>query len=321
MNTFTPSASLTHDSVFDHALMDMPLRPELQPAFDQISTVIIGKAHVIKLALCCLFSNGHLLLEDKPGSGKTVFAAALSKALGVSHKRVQFTNDLLPSDLIGCSIFDRDSSQFRFEKGPIFTQLLLADEINRAAPKTQSALLEVMEERQVSIDGNTYEFDLPFWVIATQNPLEHAGTSALPDAQLDRFMMRLSLGYPSREAELEILKGENKRTLITQQKSIFSQDQWVGFFAQVQSITVTDMAYAYVQNLVEFTRHSDLFVSGLSTRAAQAVVQAAKTWAWMHNDDAVLPSYIQSVFVSVVGHRLGDVEAASAVLEQVGMPR
>jgi MoxR-like ATPase len=321
MNTLTRSDHNGNATSLEHALMDMPLREEVATAYDQISQVIIGKSKTIKLALCCLLSNGHLLLEDKPGSGKTVFAAALAKAFGVEYNRVQFTNDLLPSDLLGCSIYDRENGQFRFQKGPIFTQLLFADEINRAAPKTQSALLEVMEERQVSIDGTTFAIGQPFWVIATQNPLEHSGTSALPDAQLDRFMMRLSLGYPSREAELEILKGADKRSLIEQQTGCFRREHLLEYCQVPQSISVTDATYTYLQNLVEFTRHSDLFVNGLSTRAAQSLLKAAKTWAWMHNDTAVLPSYIQAVFVPVVGHRLGDIVAAESVLEQVGIPR
>ncbi len=269
-----------------------------------VGTVLLGKDQQVKLALTCLFSRGHLLIEDLPGMGKTTLAQCLAQVLGLKYERVQFTSDLLPADVLGVAIFDRNTSEFRFHAGPIFTQVLLADEINRSTPKTQSALLEAMEERQVSIEGETRKLPEPFFVIATQNPQSQAGTYPLPESQLDRFLMRISLGYPSTEAERALYKGVDPRERLKSLKPLVNEKQLEAIQQQVQKIKATDQLLDYVQRLVDFTRYDDDFSYGLSPRGAMALLRAAKAWALIHQREFVLPEDIQVVLPSVVGHRV-----------------
>lgn len=276
----------------------------LSPVFTQLKGVVLGKEEQIKLALTCLLARGHLLIEDLPGLGKTVLAHALGRTLGLEYQRVQFTSDLLPGDIIGCSVYDRNQGAFHFTQGPVFTQLLLADEINRATPKCQSALLEAMEERQVSADGKTRELPQPFYVIATQNPTEQVGTYPLPESQLDRFLLRISMGYPDRGAELEILRGEDRRTMLETLEPLISPPHLLALQEQVRKVTVSDAVLDYLHRLLEFTRTSELFQTGLSTRAGLGLLRAAQAWALLHDDDKLLPGDIQRVLPSVVSHRL-----------------
>ncbi len=304
------------------------IRSELQDVYERLNTLILGKSKQIKLSLTCLLANGHLLIDDLPGMGKTVLSNSLASVLGLDYKRVQFTNDLLPADLLGASIYEKEQSAFRFIPGPVFSQLLLADEINRASPKTQSALLEAMEERQVSLEGETRPLPSPFFVIATQNPLEQIGTSALPESQLDRFMMRIQMGYPSRTAELEILAGQSRRQLLEQQQPVITTDQLTGFQQCTNEVNCSEYALNYLYELLLFTRQSGLFINGISTRGGLAILYAAKAWAWLSNSEVLMPAHIQAVFPSVAGHRLqsreGGLSAESMgeyILEQVAIPR
>ncbi len=271
---------------------------------DQISSVVLGKADQIHLALTCLLAQGHLLIEDIPGIGKTTLAKVLSKCLGLKFRRIQCTSDMLPGDILGVSIFERKSSSFVFHAGPIFSQVLLADEINRATPKTQSALLEAMEERQVTIEGKTRALDKPFFVIATQNPIEQSGTFALPESQLDRFLMRIDLGYPDRTAEKKLLQqGETKSTLRGLQPMLTSDDVLI-LQQQVAGVHISDALLDYVQDLLEFTRNSAVFFVGLSPRAGLNLLMAAKARAFLLERDYALPEDLQQVLPWVVGHRL-----------------
>ncbi|SEA99700.1 AAA family ATPase [Alkalimonas amylolytica] len=276
---------------------------EFQTIEHHLNRIILGKEAQIKLALCCLLAKGHLLLEDLPGMGKTTLAHALADSLSLSYRRVQFTSDLLPGDLLGMSIYDTRSHQFSFQPGPVFSHLLLADEINRASPKTQSALLEAMEEQQVSIDGKTRALPSPFFVIATQNPLDQSGTSALPESQLDRFLMRLSLGFPDRAAEFELLdsdRGQSRLKLLQQQLSI---EQLMALQAKVPHIHASEALINYLLDLVAHSRqHPDMLP--LSPRAAKALLQAAKAWALLQERDYVTADDVQAVFPSVTEHRL-----------------
>lgn len=269
-----------------------------------VGTVLLDKEHQVKLALTCLFSRGHLLIEDLPGMGKTTLAQCLAQVMGLQYERVQFTSDLLPADILGVAIFDRNSSEFRFHSGPVFTQVLLADEINRSTPKTQSALLEAMEERQVSIEGQTRPLPEPFFVIATQNPQSQAGTYPLPESQLDRFFMRISLGYPSSQAERSLYKGVDPRERLKSMKPLVNLEQLYAIQNKVQEIKATDQLLDYVQRLVDFTRYDEDFTYGLSPRGAIALLRAAKAWALIHKREYVLPEDIQVVLPSVVGHRV-----------------
>jgi len=268
-----------------------------------IGEVLLGKEHQVRQALCCLLSAGHLLLEDLPGMGKTTLAHALASTLCLSFGRVQFTSDLLPSDILGVTVFERDKGAFSFHPGPIFNQVLLADEINRATPRTQSALLEAMGESQVSIDGQTRELPRPFFVIATQNPINQSGTYPLPESQLDRFLMRLSLGYPDPSAERQLLEGERSTTNRTSRQAMTMKD-----LASIRSaaaiVKVSDSLLAYVQRLIAFTRESPECAIGLSPRGALALVAAARTWAVMAGRDYVIPDDIQAVLAPVTAHRL-----------------
>lgn len=268
-----------------------------------IGDVLLGKELEIRQALCCMLAGGHLLLEDLPGMGKTTLAHALATTLGMSFGRVQFTSDLLPSDILGVSIFNSESAQFVFQPGPIFNQVLLADEINRATPRTQSALLEAMAESQVSIDGETRALPSPFFVIATQNPIYQSGTYALPESQLDRFLMRLSLGYPNAQAERQLLLRGEQRGNVSLPASM-SADELTAIRAAVAEVTLSDSLLAYIQRLTAFTRNAPEFAMGLSPRGALALVAAARTWAMMAGRHYVVPDDVQAVIEPVVAHRL-----------------
>ena len=289
-------------------------------AVAKIGEVLLGKEQTVRQALCCLLASGHLLLEDLPGMGKTTLAHALADVLGLSYARVQFTSDLLPSDILGVSIFSRETEAFQFRPGPIFNQLLLADEINRATPRTQSALLEAMAERQVSIDGESRPLPEPFFVIATQNPANQSGTYSLPESQLDRFLMRLSLGYPNSEAERELLQRGSLPTKSIVKQCITSQ-QLLQMRALIDKTALSESLLGYIQRLIAFTREASEFAVGLSPRGALALVGAAKTWAQMEGRDYVAPDDVQAVLGPVIGHRLipsadyaGDGEALVALL-------
>ena len=270
---------------------------------EQIGSVVIGKQEQIRLALTCLLAKGHLLIEDIPGIGKTTLAKVLSKSLGLNFRRIQCTSDMLPGDILGVSVFERKSSAFVFHPGPIFSQVLLADEINRATPKTQSALLEAMEERQVTVEGNTRPLEKPFYVIATQNPIEQSGTFPLPESQLDRFLMRIDLGYPDRTAEKKLLKqGETKSTLASL-RPMLTGEEVLMLQQQVAQVHISDALLDYVQDLLDFTRNSSNFYVGLSPRAGLNLLMAAKSKAFLHGRDFALPEDLQQVMPWVVGHR------------------
>jgi MoxR-like ATPase len=272
---------------------------------ENISRVVLGKEPQIRLALACLFSGGHLLIEDRPGIGKTTLAKVISKCLNLNFRRIQCTNDMLPGDILGVSVFDRNSGAFVFHPGPIFTQVLLADEINRATPKTQSALLEAMEERQVTIEGKTHTLEEPFFVIATQNPLEHSGTFPLPESQLDRFLMRVELGYPGREAEKKLLKqGETKNALAELDSRPRDGDDILTLQKRIARVHHSDALLDYIQDILDFTRSSDHFHMGLSPRAGMALMRASGAWAFLHGRDYAVPEDVQSVLPWVAGHRL-----------------
>jgi MoxR-like ATPase len=269
-----------------------------------LETVILGKPAQIRLCLACLLARGHLLIEDVPGVGKTTLAHALAHVLGLSWQRVQFTSDLLPADIIGVSVFDRAGQQFHFRRGPIFTQLLLADEVNRASPRTQSALLEAMEERQVSADGTTYALPEPFFVVATQNPHEQLGTFGLPESQLDRFLMRVVLGYPDAAHERELLRGGDRRELLAGIAPVLSGAEVLAVQRAVREVYVADALLDYAQALIVRTRGAAELKLGLSPRAGQGLIRAAQAWSLLANRRAVLPEDLQAVLPSVVAHRL-----------------
>lgn len=271
---------------------------------EQISKVVLGKKEQIILALTCLFAGGHLLIEDMPGIGKTTLAKVLSRCLGLNFRRIQCTSDMLPGDILGISVFEKKSGSFVFHPGPIFTQVLLADEINRSTPKTQSALLEAMEERQVTIEGKTRPLDKPFFIIATQNPLEQSGTFPLPESQLDRFLMRIDLGYPDRQAEKQLLKqGEVKSTLFSLEPCLTSMEV-LSVQKQITRVHTSDAFLEYVEDLLVFSRTSPYFAAGLSPRAGLALLRAAKSSAFLKGRDHVLPEDLQEVMPWVVSHRL-----------------
>lgn len=271
---------------------------------NQISSVVLGKEDQIRLALTCLMAKGHLLIEDIPGIGKTTLAKALSKCLGLNFRRIQCTSDMLPGDILGTSIFEQKSSTFAFHPGPIFTQVLLADEINRATPKTQSALLEAMEEQQVTIEGETRGLESPFFVIATQNPLEQYGTFPLPESQLDRFLMRIELGYPDRSAEKKLLKHENTKNLVSDMQECILFTEVLEIQKQIDTVHISDALLNYIQDILEFTRTSNHFHVGLSPRAGLAIMQASRAWSFLHGRDYVLPEDVQKIMPWVVSHRL-----------------
>lgn len=281
--------------------------------------ILLGKRDQLRLAFCCLLARGHLLIEDVPGVGKTTLAHLLARLPGLAFQRIQFTSDLLPADILGVSVFDRDSNAFHFHQGPIFAQLILADEINRATPKTQSALLEAMEEGQVTADGDTYPLPTPFFVIATQNPSTQIGTFPLPESQLDRFLMRIQLGYPDAAAERALMLGRSRRDMLADLTPVISTDQLATMQTECASVHVAEPLVDYVQALLAHTRHSAV-CDGLSPRAGLALIAAARAWAWLDGRGHVEPEDVQRVFSSVAGHRLGlgqDVVASDARAREV----
>ena len=271
---------------------------------DDLSSVIFGKKQQIKLALTCLFSEGHLLIEDLPGMGKTTLSHALAAVLGLSYQRIQFTSDLLPADILGTNVFNANEHTFTFHKGPIFSQVVLADEINRAGPKTQSALLEAMEEQQVTVDGTKYTLPNPFFVIATQNPLYQSGTYPLPESQLDRFLMRISLGFPPKEAEKQLILNIKPRDY-SQLPQRIDANQLQQIQTLINQIVISSPVIDYIIELVAHTRQSAAFAGSLSPRASMALAKAAKSWAFIEGREFVTPDDVQAVFASVCQHRLG----------------
>lgn len=292
------------------------MRDPFQDIVMQISAIVLGKEDQIRMALTCLFARGHLLIEDIPGIGKTTLAKALSKCLGLQFRRVQFTSDMLPGDILGTSIFDQKQSVFLFHPGPIFTQVLLADEINRATPKTQSALLEAMEEQQVTIEGETRGLESPFFVVATQNPLEQYGTFPLPESQLDRFLMRIDLGYPDRLAEKKLLKSENVRDLLADMSACIVPEDVLEIQQGISGVHISDALLNYIQDILAFTRTSAHFHMGLSPRAGMAITQAARSWSYISGRDYVLPEDVQKIMPWVVGHRLRSKEDLEEIARQ-----
>lgn len=268
----------------------------------QLDSVILGKPQAVRLALCCLLARGHLLIEDIPGVGKTTLANALARTLGLGLHRVQFTSDLLPADIIGNSIFDRERQRFTFHPGPVFANVVLADEVNRATPKTQSALLEAMEEHRVSVDGKTHELPTPFFVIATQNPSHQIGTFPLPESQLDRFLMRIELGYPDRNAEREMLRGPSRRRLVDELPPVITVAELLDLQEAVEQVQVAEAILDYLLNLLARSRERG---RGLSPRAALALRRASQAWALMEGRPMVIPEDVQAVAPSIMGHRLG----------------
>lgn len=286
------------------------MRDFVEVIVSEVGRVLLGKDDKIKLALACLLSDGHLLIEDLPGMGKTSLSQALAKVLGLSHNRIQFTSDMLPADILGVSVFDPKESGFTFHPGPIYTQVLLADEINRTTPKTQSALLEAMEEGQVTSEGATRVLPKPFFVIATQNPQSQMGTYPLPESQLDRFLMRISLGYPDAAAEKQLFLGGDPRQHLPNLKVCLSPEQLQEVKVAVQQIKTSDSLLDYLQRLIHYTRVSSDFTFGLSPRGAMALLRAAKTWAYMHGRAYVIPEDIQALLPAVVTHRIAPVSSA-----------
>ena len=276
-----------------------------------IEGVILGKPLQVRLCLACILARGHLLIEDVPGVGKTTLAHTLAHVLGLEWTRVQFTSDMLPADIIGVSVFDRSTNQFHFRRGPIFTQLLLADEVNRASPKAQSALLEAMEERQVSVDGVTYPLPEPFFVVATQNPHEQIGTYGLPESQLDRFLMRVSLGYPDPASERKVLIQGERRELLERAPAVLDASALVSLQRAARDVHVADALLDYIQALVAYSRAKMLL--GLSPRAAQGLLRAAQAWALIGGEKAVLPEHVQAVFPAIAAHRLEPREGDDSV--------
>ena len=306
----------------------MDAQHKLKSLLDQLNTVIVGKPTQIQDCVACLLAGGHLLIDDVPGVGKTTLAHALARTFGLQFSRVQFTSDLMPSDLSGVSIYERGKEAFVFHPGPIFAQVLLADEINRASPKTQSALLEAMEEKQVTIEGETRPLPQPFFVIATQNPLDQLGTYALPESQMDRFLMRISLGYPDRLAERELLMGHDRRDIVERLPSLLSQTELQQLQQQVLAVHAAGPLLDYVQDLIAATRSGQWFLQGLSPRAGIAVVRAAKAQALLSGRDYVAPDDVQATLPQTIAHRLipvgdsarGAVEQVRAMLAAVPLP-
>ena len=296
-----------------------------QQIVDSVGTVLLGKEQQVKLSLACLLARGHLLIEDLPGMGKTTLAHALARVLGLSYQRIQCTSDMLPADVLGFSVFNQRDNSFSFHPGPVFTQVLLADEINRTSPKTQSALLEAMEERQVTIDGQTRELPKPFFVIATQNPSDQSGTYLLPESQLDRFLMCIGLGYPDPKAERRLYEGWDPRAQLQQLNAALDVTRLLALQQQIETIKTSETLLAYVERLVQFTRSTARLRTGLSPRAALAIIRAARAWAFIEGREYVVPEDVQAVFEAVVTHRLrqgadytqGDHSVAAWILNQV----
>ena len=306
----------------------MDAQKKLKSLVDQLNTVILGKVDQNQDCVICLLAGGHLLIEDVPGVGKTTLAHALARTFGLQFSRVQFTADLMPSDLSGVSVYERTQEKFIFHPGPLFAQVLLADEINRASPKTQSALLEAMEEKQVTVDGETRPLPSPFFVIATQNPFDQIGTYALPESQLDRFLMRITLGYPDRAAERDLLAGLDRRDMVDALSSLLTPQELQALQSQVLAVHAAPPLLDYVQDLIAATRSGQWFVQGLSPRAGIAVVRAAKAKALLSGRDYVAPDDVQAILPQTVAHRLlprsdagrGAVEQVRALLDAVPLP-
>jgi MoxR-like ATPase len=311
----------------------MLLKPRFQPTsaahrvIEAAGQIILGKEAQIRLALACVLARGHLLIEDLPGVGKTTLAHVLARSLGLDFHRIQFTSDMLPADIIGVSVYERDSGAFKFHPGPIFAQVILADEVNRATPKTQSALLEAMEEHQVTAEGETRRLPQPFFVIATQNPSEQVGTFPLPESQLDRFLMRIELGYPDRDAERALLSGADRRDMLAVLEPSLTPSGLVTLQEEAARVHVAPALLDYVQAIVEHTRRSADYVSGLSPRAALALVHSARAWAYLEGRDKVIPEDVQAVLPGVAAHRLRPahdtnrrVDVAAQLLAAVPIP-
>ncbi len=306
----------------------MDAQHTLKALLAQLNTVIVGKSAQIQDCVACLLAGGHLLIDDVPGVGKTTLAHALSRSFGLQFARVQFTSDLMPSDLTGVSIYERGKEVFVFHPGPIFAQVLLADEINRASPKTQSALLEAMEEHQVTVEGETRALPQPFFVIATQNPLDQLGTYALPESQMDRFLMRISLGYPDRAAERALLTGQDRRDLVEHLPSLLQHGELQALQQAAQAVHVADALLDYVQDLIAATRNGQWFLQGLSPRAGIAVLRAARAQALLCGRNYVAPDDVQAILPQTIAHRLipvgdsgrGAVEQVQALLAAVPLP-
>ena len=304
-------------------------RDALELARKALNRIILGKDHEVALALACLLARGHLLIEDLPGLGKTTLAQSLARILGLSFNRIQFTSDLLPADVVGVSLFRQHSGEFEFQPGPIFAELILADEVNRATPKAQSALLEAMEENQVSVDGATRALPKPFFVIATQNPADQIGTFPLPESQLDRFLMRIELGYPNEDSERELITGQDRRQLLRDTDAIATPGVVIALQEAVQNVRMNDPLVDYIQALVRYTRESPDIEIGLSPRGAQSLAAAARAFAYVENHSGVFPDDVQAVFEAVVAHRLKPAsnttfrsarEIARHVLDAVAIP-
>jgi MoxR-like ATPase len=304
------------------------MAPGIPRLLEAANGIILGKGPQIRLALACVLARGHLLIEDLPGVGKTTLAHLLARLLGLSFQRIQFTSDLLPADILGASVYDRERAAFSFHPGPIFAQMILADEVNRATPKTQSALLEAMEEQQVTAEGETRPLPAPFFVVATQNPGTQVGTFPLPESQLDRFLMRIAMGYPDQEAEAELLRGRDRRELIAGLTPMVTPAEVLRMQTSVREVHVAEALVRYIQALLQSSRESPRFRPGLSPRAGLALLRAAQAWAFLGHRGAVLPEDVQAVFAAVTGHRLsapepgrtGDPEAASTLLSAVPIP-
>lgn len=304
-----------------------PLQAMLIQAVRQASQIILGKEHQIRLALACLLARGHLLIEDMPGMGKTTLAHVLAQTLGLQFHRIQFTSDLLPADILGVSVYDRERNSFMFHPGPIFAQVILADEVNRATPKAQSALLEAMEEHQVTVEGETRKLPEPFFVIATQNPAHQVGTFPLPESQLDRFLMRIELGYPERQAERALLTGQDRRDMLAQLSPLLDPQGIHALQREVIGIHVADALLDYVQALLHATRQPARFTLGLSPRAGIGLIRGAQAWALLNSRRQIVPEDVQAVFAAVAGHRLrpaggneSGTAAAQALLASVAIP-
>ncbi len=293
----------------------------LKTIVTECSQVVLGKEQQIKLALSCILADGHLLIEDIPGVGKTTLAHTLAHVLGLRYQRIQFTSDLLPADILGGAVFDRKTAEFHFHPGPIFNQIVLADEINRTSPKTQSALLEAMEEKQVSIEGKTHDLPKPFFVIATQNPLHQIGTFPLPESQLDRFLMRIHLGYPDKQAERALLAGKNRKDMLHDIKLLLPDNELIKLQQLIGTITVSEAILDYVQAIIDHSRHDNNFITGLSPRAGLAILASARAWAIQQGRDYVIPEDVQAILPAVCGHRIVSSEtpviAAEARINQL----
>lgn len=312
----------------------LPLNAEggkaaLDRARAALGTIILGKEREIAVALSCLLAKGHLLIEDLPGLGKTMLAQALARVLGLTYQRIQFTSDLLPADIVGVSIYRQASGEFEFQRGPVFAELVLADEVNRATPKAQSALLEAMQEQQVSVDGQTHDLPVPFFVVATQNPSDQIGTFPLPESQLDRFLMRIELGYPNEENERALLTGTDRRHMLGEIQPALSPELLLELQAEARNVHMSDPLLDYVQALVRHTRESPEIETGLSPRGSLALAAAARAHAYIEHHSGVFPDDVQAVFPAVAGHRLRPAsgsryrtpsELARHVLASVGIP-